>query len=171
MRLIYAPCLCLGLLLGGCFGNYTPPPDLRPEYRPTLMSRQQLESAVSGQPPRALQVPGKIFVGGHYLFVNEQYQGIHVFDNADPSQPVALRFLRIPGNVDLAVRGNLLYADNGPDLVTLDIGDLAQVRVVGRTRNALPEVPAPLRDIRMAAQFEPANRPAGSIVVGWVKIK
>jgi len=29
-------------------------------------------------------------------------------------------FLRIPGNVDLAVRGNLLCADNGPDLVTLD---------------------------------------------------
>jgi hypothetical protein len=168
MRLIYW--LLPGLLLGGCTPqNSTPQPDDRTLYRPVLMSRTQFESAVSGQPARALHEPGKIFVDDRYLYINELYEGIHVYDNADPARPVALQFLRIPGNVDLAVRGTLLYADSGPDLVTLDISDLTQVRVAGRTRNALPEVPSPVLNNILEPQFQPANRPANTVVVGWVK--
>ena len=172
MRLFYVPWLGLSLLLSSCVaknGGSNPQPQL--QYKPLLMARAQLESAVSSQPPQALQVPGKIFLGNRYLFVNEHYKGIHVFDNADPSRPVAVAFLRIPGNLDLAVRGPLLYADSGPDLVTLDIADPTQARVVGRTRNALPEVPAPVRNVVVSSQYGPANRPDGSVVVGWEKIK
>lgn len=168
MRILYLPLLGLSLLLGACTKK-TPEPDSVPHYRPLLMSREQLESSVSGQPPRTLRVPGKIFVNSRYLFVNEQYQGIHMFDNSDPAHPVALQFLRIPGNVDLAVRGNLLYADNGPDLVVLDINDPANVRVAGRTRNALPELLPPFRSVSFTPEYQPANRPANTVIVGWEK--
>ncbi|GAA4359611.1 hypothetical protein GCM10023185_26370 [Hymenobacter saemangeumensis] len=156
------------MFFGSCV-NKTPEPDTEPRFRPILMARAQFEDAVSGQPPRALHVPGKIFVTNRYLFINEQYQGIHVFDNADPARPVALRFLRIPGNIDLSVYGHLLYADSGPDLVVLDISNPASVRVAGRTRNALPELQPPFRNVRLAPEFQPANRPANSVVVGWEK--
>ena len=165
-RLPHLLLLAAGLLLGACTSP-PPEPDDRPRYRPVLMARSQLESAASGQPPRDLHTPGKIFVSGRYLFVNEQYQGIHVFDNADPARPVAVQFLRIPGNVDLAVRGPLLYADSGPDLVVFDVSDPARPRVAGRTRNALPELSAPLRNIPLSPEYQPANRPANSVVVGW----
>ncbi|HEX8330843.1 MAG TPA: hypothetical protein VF629_25150 [Hymenobacter sp.] len=167
MRLLYLPIL----LMGGCWGQPVEPMVPLPNYRPVLMSRQQLEASVAGQAPRPLQVPGKIFVSNRYLFINEQYQGIHIYDNADPVKPTEVRFLRIPGNVDLAVRGSLLYADNGPDLVVIDISDPAQVREVGRTRNALPELAAPVRFFSMPAGFNPANRPANSVIVGWEKVK
>ena len=160
--------LALGLLFSAC-PSPPPKPDARPRYQPVLVSRAELERAVSGQPPRALHVPGKIFVSSRYLFVNEQYQGIHIYDNADPARPVAVQFLRIPGNVDLAVRGPLLYADNGPDLVVFDLSDPARPQVVGRTRNALPELEAPVRDYVLAPEYQPANRPADAVVVGWKK--
>lgn len=167
MRLLYLPIL----LMGGCYGQNVGPVPPPPNYRPVLMSRQQLEVSVAGLAPRPLQVPGKIFVSNRYLFVNEQYQGIHIYNNADPAKPIEVRFLRIPGNVDLAVRGSLLYADNGPDLVVIDISDPIQVREVGRTRNALPELAAPVRFFSLPAEFEPANRPANSVIVGWEKVK
>lgn len=169
MRLLYLPWLGLSLLLGACISQ-PPEPNSQPHYRPTLMSREQLETAVAGLPPRALHVPGKIYVSSRYLFINEQYQGIHVFDNANPARPVAVQFLRIPGNVDLAVRGALLYADNGPDLVVLDISDPTNVRVASRTRNALPELLPPFRNAFVPTEYLPANRPANSVVVGWEKI-
>ena len=157
--------------MGGCFGQTVEPGMPLPRYRPVLMARQQLETSVAGQAPRPLQVPGKIFVSNRYLFINEQYQGIHIYDNADPAKPTEVRFLRIPGNVDLAVRGALLYADNGPDLVVIDISDPARVREVGRTRNALPELAAPVRFFSVPTEYEPANRPANSVIVGWEKVK
>ena len=171
MRIRYLPLLLgLSLLLSGCpFGGIEP--DRRPQYKPILMARTQLEAAVVGLAPRPLHVPGKIFVGGRYLFINEQYQGIHVFDNADPAKPLALGFLRIPGNVDLAVRGTLLYADNGPDLVVLDLSDPARMRVAGRTRNAMTELSPPVIDFTVPAQYEAANRPANTVVVGWELVK
>ena len=171
MRVLHLLLPGLSLLLGGCFGNAVGPTEPVPSYRPILMSRQQLEASVGPQAPRPLQVPGKILVNNRYLFVNEQYQGIHIYDNLDPAQPVEVQFLRIPGNVDLAVRGSLLYADNGPDLVVVDVGNPAQARVVGRTRNALPELEAPVRRFSLLPQYEPANRPANTVVVGWKKTK
>lgn len=169
MRFLYF--LGLGPLLAACIGRPAPEPDNRPRYRPILMSRTQLESAVAGQAPRALQVPGKIFVGNRYLFVNEQYQRIHVYDNADPAQPVEAQFLRIPGNMDLAVRGSLLYADNGPDLVVLDVSDPTHALVAGRTRNALPELAMPLLNGVVPTEYQPNHRPADAVVVGWEKTK
>ncbi|MDO7877100.1 hypothetical protein Q5H93_20310 [Hymenobacter sp. ASUV-10] len=168
MRQLYL--FCLSLALAGCIGNADSiSPVMSVSYVPRLMAREQLESAAVGLPPQALHHPGKIFISNRYLFVNEQYQGIHIFDNADPAHPKAVQFLRIPGNVDLAVRGSLLYADSGPDLVTFDISDPAQARVAGRTRNALPELSPPILGMPLPTAYQPANRPANTVIVGWDK--
>ncbi|RZK63040.1 MAG: hypothetical protein EOO59_00880 [Hymenobacter sp.] len=162
--------LLLGLL--GC-SHQEPEPEYSyltyATYRPVLMTRPALESSVAALPAQVMHNPGKIYLHGKYVFVNEKFTGIHVIDNSDPAQPRPVSFLRIPGNVDLAVRGNLLYADNGPDLVTLDISDPAHAQPTSRVRDAFRELPMP-ESSSLEEAYEPANRPSSSVVVGWRKL-
>lgn len=139
------------------------------DYRPLFMTRATLESSVAALPAQALHHPGKIYLSGDYLFINERYEGIHVIDNRDPAHPQPVSFLRIPGNVDLATQGTVLYADNGPDLVAIDISDPAHARQLSRTRNAFRELPMPAAGVLEEA-CQPINRPTDVLVVGWRKL-
>jgi hypothetical protein len=62
--------------------------------------------------------------------VNEVNKGIHVIDNSNPSAPKNISFIKIPGNVDLAVKGNYLYADSYTDLAVFNISDPRSVQAV-----------------------------------------
>lgn len=135
-------------------------------YCPQLMTREVLEQSVTPLPARAMHNTGKIYLWGRYIFINERYEGVHIIDNQDPSHPQALRFLRVPGNVDMAVKDNVLYLDNGPDLVTLDLSNMQAPRVTSRVRNAFRELPTP--DLgAVAGPCMVENRPANTVVVGW----
>ena len=72
---------------------------------------------------RPLRHPGKIYSYGHYLLINEIDEGIHIIDNSDPAHPANLSFIQITGNRDMAVKENILYADNVVDLLAIDITD------------------------------------------------
>ena len=166
--------LLLGLLtIWGC-AQKEPEPEtsylLYANYRPLLMTRATLESSVESLAPRALHNTGKIFVRGAYVFINEKYEGVHIIDNRDPANPRSVSFLRIPGNVDIAVRGNLLYADNGPDLVTVDISNPASAKQASRVRDAFRELPMP-ESGPLEEACQPDKRPAGTVVVGWRKLE
>lgn len=78
--------------------------------------------SIGVEEPRTIKQPGKIYLYGKYLLVNEVRKGIHFFDNEDPSHPIALSFLRIPGNTEMAVRNNILYANHMGKIVALTIG-------------------------------------------------
>jgi hypothetical protein len=67
------------------------------------------------EPGQDLENPGKIYLYGNYLLINEPQEGIHILDNTNPASPVNLNFIPIEGNVDLAVNNNMLYADNYVD--------------------------------------------------------
>lgn len=114
------------------------------EYRkytanvPQYLSYDEMRKPVKSTAGYAIQTAGKIYIRGNYLFVNEKYKGIHVFDNSNPASPVNLAFLNIPGNVDLAVRGNYLYADNYVDLIVLDIANLNSPVEVARIKDIFP---------------------------------
>jgi hypothetical protein len=139
-------------------------------YCPLLVSRTTLEQSVAALPARAMHNTGKIYLLGKYLFINERYEGIHLIDNQDPKNPKPIGFLRVPGNVDMAVKGNLLYVDNGPDLVTIDISNPQAIQVVSRVRDAFRELPKPT-DYGLNPACTEYNRPTNTIVVGWQKIK
>lgn len=81
---------------------------------------------------------GKVFVLGNYIFLNEIDKGVHIIDNKNPSAPVNKYFVAIPGNLDLAVKGNTLYADSYRDLLTLDISDPDNVQVKKTIENIFP---------------------------------
>ncbi len=69
--------------------------------------------------PKSLTNPGKIYTYGSTLFINELNAGIHVINNSNPQNPVPLKFIKILGNVDIAVKDNILYADNPGVQITL----------------------------------------------------
>lgn len=96
---------------------------------PIQITRTAMIQAVESGPARKIAVTGKIYAKGHLVFVNEPYRGIHVIDNQDPAAPRQVAFINISGNVDMAIRDNVLFADAGPDLLALDISDLNQVKV------------------------------------------
>jgi hypothetical protein len=98
-------------------------------------SLMELRTQVKSEAPRALERPGKMYIKGSYLFVNEIKEGIHVIDNSNPSSPKFVSFIKIPGNGDIAVRDNILYADSFSDLVALDITDPTKPKEVERVKN------------------------------------
>ncbi|UOR06198.1 hypothetical protein MUN82_03665 [Hymenobacter aerilatus] len=133
-------------------------------YCPQLMTRTALEESVTVLPARAMHQTGKIYLWGKYIFINELYEGLHIVDNQDPSHPKALGFLRVPGNVDLAIQNNYLYVDNGPDLVTLDVSNVQAPRITSRVRNAFRELLPPMGYVAYNCA---STRPENTIVVGW----
>ncbi len=108
-------------------------------YEPVYMSFEELRSSVKSEPAQALKKPGKIYMKGNYIFVNEVDKGIHIIDNSNPSSPQNISFIKIPGNMDIAAVGNTLYADSYIDLLSLDISNPLNVTVTKRVENALPD--------------------------------
>lgn len=85
--------------------------------------------------PEPIRNAGKINYRNQILFLGEQQKGIHIIDMSDSTNPHLLSFLKIPGNIDMTISGDFLYADNGPHLVVLNIADLNNVQFVSRQLN------------------------------------
>lgn len=96
-----------------------------PVYKPTAEVRANIKS----NSPRSIERAGKLFIRGNYIFLNEIDRGFHIIDNTNPSAPKNVAFVDIPGNIDIAVKGNTLYADAYADMVTIDIANPLQVQV------------------------------------------
>jgi hypothetical protein len=126
--------LGLSVLLEGCTDSC----EVKSEftvYKPVYTTLEELRASVQMTEPEPIKTVGKIYYKDGFLFVNEPGKGIHVIDNSDPSSPRAKSFINIPGSYELAIKGDILYADSFIDLVALDISDLNNVREVNRLEN------------------------------------
>jgi len=105
-------------------------------YEPIFMSYDEFRSVpVKLQTPRPLKNVGKIYFYNRYLFVNELNKGIHIINNSNPSAPVHVGFLNIVGNVDIAISGNILYADSYTDLLVIDMTVVTNPQLLQRINN------------------------------------
>ncbi len=82
---------------------------------------------------------GKIYIYKDYLFINEPNEGIHIYNNINPNAPVNMAFLKIPGNVDLAIHNNILYADNFIDLLAFDLSNINNITLVKRVTDVFSQ--------------------------------
>src|SRR5215831_4974473 len=73
-------------------------------YRPVYHTTTEVRANIKSNAPRALERPGKFFVFGNYIFLNEVDKGVHLIDNTNSSAPKNVAFIDIPGNIDLAVK-------------------------------------------------------------------
>lgn len=119
---------------------------------PVYMSYEDLRSAVSTESAREIVRPGKIYFKDNYIFINEVMEGVHVIDVSNPSTPSEIAFIRIPGNADIAIKENVLYADSYVDLVAIDVSDLNNMQEVGRVEDIFPYmIPEYDTEYRLAA--------------------
>lgn len=131
-------------------------------YKPVYMTYEEITD-VQNMSAKSIENAGKIYVYDNYLFVNERFEGIHIIDNTDPRNPQNMAFIKIPGNVDIAVKGNILYADNVTDLLTFDINNLNDIKLKNRIEDAFPVNNFPPQT---NVYFECAD-PSKGIVTSW----
>jgi hypothetical protein len=122
--------------------------------------RQEMHSIA----PKVVEQPGKLYFYGNYIFLNDVEKGIHVIDNHNPSAPVNISFIPIPGNVDLAVRGNYLYADSWADLVVFDISNPANIHAVKFVSDVFFQM-------MVAYQYGPSAAPDSNYVIAGYMVK
>lgn len=104
-------------------------------YTPVYSSKATALASINGSQSQAVTKAGKIYIKDNYIFLNDLNKGIHIIDNTNPSHPVQIAFLAIPGNLDIAVKGNILYADMYSDLLALDITNPRNVSIVSKVEN------------------------------------
>ncbi len=130
--------LGLSLLLEGC----TDKCEVTHEYiylEPVFTPLQEIRASVELTAPQPIAAVGKIYFKDDYLYVNEPGKGIHIIDNSNPSSPLPVKFLAIPGNFDLAIKGNTLYADSYVDLVAFDVSSVSGIHEVARLEGILKQ--------------------------------
>ena len=155
------PFLLLVVLLPACKDKYT---EQYLELEPVYMGYQEFRASVKMVSRQDLVKPGKIYVVGNYLFINERMKGIHMYNNANPASPQYIGFINIPGNVDIVVKNNVMYADSYIDLVAIDITNPAQAREVGRIKSIFPYSVPPSEEVSYrTGQVDDTK----GVVVGW----
>lgn len=161
MKRIYFIILILSAVtLNSCMDSYT---EIYKANSPIYMSYENLRSAVKATDAQQLEVPGKIYFKDNFLFVVEKMQGIHIYDLTNPTKPVNLKFITIPGCVDIAIRNNTLYADSYVDLVSINIQNVNDIKEVHRVKDVLPyTVPPTDNDYR----YDEVDSKKG-VVIGW----
>lgn len=139
--------------------------------KPIYGTAEELARLIKADEPLPLKQVGKIYTKDNYLFINEVNKGVHVFQNSDPTNPLKLKFIHVPGNVDIAIKGNFMYADMGTGLVTIDIADLDNVKVTHIDNDYVSEInqvqpPQNTLDVIGGGKvyFECADRSKGPIV-------
>jgi uncharacterized secreted protein with C-terminal beta-propeller domain len=131
-------------------------------YRPIYATES--EQDVKTLPAREIENPGKIYVINDYLLVVDQLKGIHVFNNDNPENPQNIGFIQITGSNDVAVRDNILYADQATDLLAIDISNPENVQIASRVKNVFPfgsQYPQ-----QLGVYFECPD-PDKGLVIGW----
>jgi hypothetical protein len=164
MKAIYTSVLCLLAIVfvSSCTDKYTEELNVNV---PVYMPYSELRSAVNKTAPKELVKPGKIYFKGSYLLVVEYFEGIHFIDVSNPASPQNKAFVEVPGCVDIAMKGDLLYADSYVDLVILDVSDMNNIREAGRTNDLFPyTLPVAETD---QFPYSKVDKEKG-IVVGWL---
>jgi hypothetical protein len=155
------PFLMLVLMFSACKDKFT---EQYLELEPVYMGYQEFRMSVKMVTQQDLAKPGKIYTKDAYLFINERMKGIHVYNNANPASPQYVGFINIPGNVDIVVKNNVMYADSYIDLVAIDITNPAQAKEVGRIKGIFPYSVPPSDDTSYRqGQVDDTK----GVVVGW----
>jgi hypothetical protein len=126
------------LFLSGCIQDKCKQDITYYAYLPQYISYEDLRTSVASEAPRDLKSPGKMYFKDGFVFISEINKGIHVINNMNPENPENIAFINIPGNHDLSIKGNTLYADSYIDLVTIDITDPTNATEIDRDQDIFP---------------------------------
>ncbi|MBN9298068.1 MAG: hypothetical protein J0I41_13725 [Filimonas sp.] len=143
-------------IFGGCTKNTTH--ERYTIYRPIYQEESAIISNIKATGPTSITTPSKIYMRGNYVFISEALKGIHVIDISNVTAPQNVAFINILGNNDIAIKDNILLADCGKTLVSIDITNPASPKVVNALYDALP-----------IAWYGGLVYDGSKVIVGWTK--
>jgi hypothetical protein len=109
-------------------------------YRPLYQSLEEYKNSISYYEDIALLNPGKLYIKGDYKFVGDINRGVHVYDNTNAENPILVGFYYLPGNIDIAIKNNTMYANSYSNLLALDITDPQNITLQKVLVKAFPDV-------------------------------
>lgn len=130
--------MSMALLTTGCLKDSCNREVTYVKPTPVYKTLEEIRIPISVEPAQSILNPGKIYTYEKYLFVNDYLKGIHIIDNSNPHNPIPVNFISIAGNVDIAVKDDVLFADNYIDLLAINIQDILQPFLAERIENAFP---------------------------------
>lgn len=157
--------LLTAVLCSSCWGFYGGDDEYlyQSQYEPITISRTDFENSVLLESPKAIIDAGKIYVKDDFLFINEKGQGVHIFDNSDQTAPIAVAYIPIHGNTDIAVKNNTIYAHHLTDLIAFQYIPFDNtLRFKSRLRDVFPDLLTP--DGFNTASF---TIPADQVIIGF----
>lgn len=104
-------------------------------YEPILQPLSDIKTSFGVDEDYEIGKPGNIYSYNNYLLVSEKTEGIHILDNTNPANPIPLKFIKLKGNTNFSIVNDILLADNGPDLLSIDISNLKDIKLVKRLEN------------------------------------
>ncbi len=142
MRFFLIPALLL--FLSSCFTKTSPRPKpyiwkkewaYKPIYEDAAIAKQirYIDSALP------VKNPGNIYAKDNLIYQLELGRGVHIIDNAVPSQAHRVGFIVINGSSQISIKGNFLYSNSYEDLVVVDVSNGNSVTEAGRVANAYPQ--------------------------------
>lgn len=169
---------CLFLLSSCWFGKKHPP---EPSYhnvkrwawKPVYGFNDDYKKVTWHPTPRPVTKAGKIYVFGNRIYQNEVGAGIHVIDNSIPSQAQRVAFIEIPGNTELSIKNQSLFANNFMDIVEVDISNPSSPIEKSRIKNAFiaydVEFPYSWQAPSDSGFYKCPELYLDSVVINWVK--
>ncbi|GAA3603243.1 hypothetical protein Q4Q39_13885 [Flavivirga amylovorans] len=133
---------------------------------PELMTKVDFRNSVTITVPKEIEETGKIYAYKNYIFVSDVNKGVHVIDNSNPKFPKAIKFIKIPGNEDISVKDDFLYADSATDLVVFDISDVNSIVLVERLKDVFNIYDYNIPIEAQAVDYGKADL-QNNIIVGW----
>lgn len=105
-------------------------------FDPITVSADEWRSSsfICGAPLEVCEATS-FYVYQNYLFMVENGQGLHIFDNSDSNNPVPITFMDAPGGQGISVRNDILYMNQYVDLVAFDLSNPENPTLIGRTED------------------------------------
>lgn len=158
--------LCLLLLTFWACNNDDEQYEIVNVAKAITMSKAEFRNSVDILPPKPIEQSGKVYVYNDYIFVNDEFKGVHIIDNSNPESPNAIGFIKIPGNEDISIKNNYLFADSATDLVVLNISDINNIVLEERLKDVFSVynyvTPANVRDYDYGNYNNETD-----VIIGW----
>jgi hypothetical protein len=152
--------------------NGTPYPSSQTKVwgnKPVYASESEAKKILYDPQKHAIYRPGNIYAFQHFIYQVDIGRGIHVIDNSQPAIADRIGFITVKGCEQISIKGKYLYTNSYTDLVTLDIADPLNMKILSRIADAFPEFlyNYPLAEPEDSGYYTCPT--TDSLVVGWVK--
>lgn len=133
---------------------------------PEMMSKTEFRNSIDVQSAKAIVEAGKIYAYDNYIFISDKDNGVHVVDNSNPKAPKTISYLKIPGNEDISIKNNFLYADSATDLVVFNVSNIQNIKLVERLEDVFSVYNYRIPNEAEYADFNNFDF-ENNVVVGW----